>query len=220
MISLNLPVGPVCNFQELVTNWSHLEDIVDLNCCQEDSSTISVTSDLVSIPDVIGFTLGRNISFQRTRVELDLNSEFEVIDITGQFHRFEVITVVYHEGGLYGHYTASKKNLMKGEWFYYNGGNIRGSVWSHVQERRADIVGSIVRRPGRSYRASARSHHTTNGAARGRCCSPRPASRSHRTELRPIGHSRRISLRVQRRARWPPSEAARRSWPSALCASG
>jgi hypothetical protein len=67
------------------------------------------------------------------------------------------------------------------------------------------------------------SQRTTIGrAARGRC-SPRPASRSHRTELRPIwpvGHSRRIARRVQRRARWPPSRAARRSWPSALCASG
>ena len=89
-------------------------------------------------------------------------------------------------------------------------------------ERRADIVGSIVRGPGRSYRASSRSQRTASGAARGRC-SPRPASRSHRTELRPIGpvgHSRRIARRVQRRARWPPSRAARRSWPSALCASG
>jgi ubiquitin C-terminal hydrolase len=89
---------------------------------------------------MIGFALGRNISFQRNRAQLDLNPEFQVIDITGQCHRFEVITVVYHEGGLYGHYTASKKNLTKGEWFHYNGGNIRGSVWSYVQERRADIV--------------------------------------------------------------------------------
>ena len=140
LIPLNLPLVPVCNFQQLVTKWSHQEDLVDLNCCQEEASAVTTRSDLLSLPDVIGFTLGRNISFQRNRTQLDLNPEFQVSDITGQIHRFEVITVVYHEGGLYGHYTNSKKNLMNGEWLYYNGGNIRDSAWATVQERSADIV--------------------------------------------------------------------------------
>ena len=150
LIHLTLPLVETCNFQELVTGWCRHECLLDLQCCQGEKSSVGTRTDLVVLPDVIAFTLGRNI-LRRNRTLISLDQKFQVVDITAEKLSYEVVQIVFHEGGLYGHFTNLTKNLLTGKWYYYNGGVIKEEDFTIVLKRSADIVYVAGRKPALDF---------------------------------------------------------------------
>ena len=150
LIHLQLPLVEVRKFQELVTDWCFHENLVDYQCCQRDKSTVGTRTNLVALPDVIAFTLGRNI-LRRNRARILLEQMFQVVDITEEKLSYEVVQIGFHEGGLYGHFTYLMKNLSTGEWFFYNGGIIKKEDFTIVLKRSADIVYVAGKKPSLAF---------------------------------------------------------------------
>ena len=147
---LQLPLVEVREFQELVTDWCFHENLVDYQCCQRDKSSVGTRTNLVALPDVIAFTLGRNI-LRRNRVRILLEQMFQVVDITEAKLSYEVVQIGFHEGGLYGHFTFLMKNLSTGEWFFYDGGIIKKEDFTIVLKRSADIVYVAGKKPSLAF---------------------------------------------------------------------
>jgi len=146
LIQFDLPQGEACDFQQLVTDWCRHENLVDLQCCTEGNSPVATRTDLVVLPDTIAFALGRNV-IGRNNTRISLKQEFQVVDIINAELPFEVVMVVFHSGGLYGHFTHLTKNCRTGDWYYYDGSTIKKEDFAIVQQRSDDIVYVGGRKP-------------------------------------------------------------------------
>lgn len=99
--------------------------------------------DLWKTPDILVCHLKRFSSShsRRDKIDIKVSCPVEGLDLEsrvlhkedGKTEIYDLIGVDEHYGGLGGgHYTATAKNFMDGEWYHYNGRFLSGVYWPHI----------------------------------------------------------------------------------------